>query len=62
MAIENEVDDIVRAQLVNSTASEESALETPVLMSAAHRLDNLIHHRRCGTGGQGVRRSKVLAH
>jgi hypothetical protein len=45
-AIENEVDDIVRAQLMHATASDESAAETSALMSAAHRLDNLVHHRR----------------
>ena len=46
MAIEDEVDDVVRAQLTKSTASDESASEISALMSAAHRLDNLIHHRR----------------
>jgi TRAP-type uncharacterized transport system substrate-binding protein len=45
-AVENEVDDIVRAQLMHATASDESAAETSALMSAAHRLDNLVHHRR----------------
>jgi TRAP-type uncharacterized transport system substrate-binding protein len=46
MAIEDEVDDVVRAQLMKSTASDESASEISALMSVAHRLDNLIHHRR----------------
>jgi TRAP-type uncharacterized transport system substrate-binding protein len=46
MAIEDEVDAIVRAQLVQSADREESAPETLALMSAAHRIDNLIHHRR----------------
>jgi TRAP-type uncharacterized transport system substrate-binding protein len=46
MAIEDEVDAIVRAQLVQSADKEESGPETLALMSAAHRIDNLIHHRR----------------
>jgi TRAP-type uncharacterized transport system substrate-binding protein len=45
-AIEDEVDAIVRAQLVKSTGSDEGASDIAALMSAAHRLDNLIHHRR----------------
>jgi hypothetical protein len=45
-AIEDEVDAIVRAQLVQSADRDESATETLALMSAAHRIDNLIHHRR----------------
>jgi hypothetical protein len=46
MAIEHEVDDVVRALLMKSTASDESASEISALMSVAQRLDNLIHHRR----------------
>jgi hypothetical protein len=46
MAIEDEVDSLVRARLAKSAASDEGAPETAVVMSAAHRLDNLIHHRR----------------
>jgi TRAP-type uncharacterized transport system substrate-binding protein len=46
MAIEDEVDAIVRAELVKCADREESASETQALIAAAHRLDNLIHHRR----------------
>jgi hypothetical protein len=46
IAIEDEVDGVVRAQLTKSTASDESASEISALMAVAHRLDNLIHHRR----------------
>lgn len=46
MAIEDEVDDVVRAQLMKSTTSDDSSSEISALMSVAHRLDNLIHHRR----------------
>jgi hypothetical protein len=27
-------------------AGDESAVDTPALFAAAHRVDNLIHHRR----------------
>ena len=46
IAIESEVDDIVRFQLLKSAGSDEGASDTTALMSAAHRADNLIHHRR----------------
>jgi hypothetical protein len=45
-AIEEEIDAILHAQLARSGDSEESASETQALIAAAHRLDNLIHHRR----------------
>jgi TRAP-type uncharacterized transport system substrate-binding protein len=46
MAIEHEVDTIVRAHLMKSGDRDESGSETSALMSLAHRVDNLIHHRR----------------
>jgi hypothetical protein len=45
-AIEEEVDAIVRAQLVKSISGDDSGSDTSVLIAVAHRLDNLIHHRR----------------
>jgi hypothetical protein len=45
-AIEDEVDGIIRTQLFKSAGSDESASETQALIAAAHRVDNLIHHRR----------------
>jgi TRAP-type uncharacterized transport system substrate-binding protein len=45
-AIEEEVDAILRNQLARSGDREESASEVQALIAAAHRLDNLIHHRR----------------
>jgi hypothetical protein len=45
-SIEEEVDAILRAQLARSIGQEESASEAQALIAAAHRLDNLIHHRR----------------
>jgi hypothetical protein len=46
MAIEHEVDTIVRTHLVKSINRDESGSETSALMSVAHRVDNLIHQRR----------------
>jgi TRAP-type uncharacterized transport system substrate-binding protein len=44
--IENEVDAAVRAQLLRAMAWDEGAMHVPALFAAAHRIDNLIHHRR----------------
>jgi len=44
--IEDEVDDILRAQLAKSADGDDGGAEAAALISAAHRLDNLIHHRR----------------
>ena len=46
VAIEDEVDNILRAQLAKSADGDESGADAAALISAAHRLDNLIHHRR----------------
>jgi hypothetical protein len=45
-AIEDEVDALLRGQLAKSADRDERAPEIPALISAAHRIDNLIHHRR----------------
>jgi hypothetical protein len=45
-AIEDQVDAILREQLVKSLGRDESMSETRVLIAVAHRIDNLIHHRR----------------
>jgi TRAP-type uncharacterized transport system substrate-binding protein len=45
-AIEDQVDAILRAQLAKSAGGDEGTPETQALIAAAHRLDNLIHHRR----------------
>jgi TRAP-type uncharacterized transport system substrate-binding protein len=42
--IEDEVDTMLRAQLAKSTGNDNA--DAPALIAAAHRLDNLIHHRR----------------
>jgi TRAP-type uncharacterized transport system substrate-binding protein len=51
-AIEQEIDNILHAQLARSADNEESALETHALIAAAHRLDNLIHRRRMALAAQ----------
>jgi TRAP-type uncharacterized transport system substrate-binding protein len=45
-AIEDDVDAVLRAQLMKSAEQEEGASDATVLIAAAHRIDNLIHHRR----------------
>jgi TRAP-type uncharacterized transport system substrate-binding protein len=45
-AIEQEVDILLRVRLVESGIGGEGASEASVLVSAVHRLDNLIHQRR----------------
>ena len=44
--IEDEVDAILRAQLARSADQDDSASDIQALIAVAHRLDNLIHHRR----------------
>jgi TRAP-type uncharacterized transport system substrate-binding protein len=51
-AIEDEVDGIVRIQLLKSADRDDSASETQALIAAAHRVDNLIHHRRTVLAGK----------
>ena len=45
-AIEVELDTIIRSQLLKFAGADESAPDVAALVAAAHRLDNLIHHRR----------------
>ena len=46
-AIEDEVDAILQARLAGAEGEEgQGASDIPVLMAAAQRVDNLIHHRR----------------
>jgi TRAP-type uncharacterized transport system substrate-binding protein len=57
-AIEEEIDHILHAQLARSADSDESASETHALIAAAHRLDNLIHHRRMALAAQAQPRAE----
>ncbi|MDB5603263.1 MAG: TRAP-type uncharacterized transport system substrate-binding protein [Bradyrhizobium sp.] len=52
-AIEDEVDAILRAELMRSADREEGASDSSALIAAAHRLDNLIHHRRMVLAARG---------
>jgi hypothetical protein len=45
-SIEEEVDAILRGHLARPADHDEGASEAQALIAAAHRLDNLIHHRR----------------
>jgi hypothetical protein len=44
--IEEEIDDILKAQRAKSAAGDESAVDDATLNVAAHRLESLIHDRR----------------
>jgi hypothetical protein len=46
MTLEDEIDTMLRAHLKKSVDQDENASETQALIAAAHRIDNLIHHRR----------------
>ncbi|QUS38095.1 C4-dicarboxylate ABC transporter substrate-binding protein [Tardiphaga alba] len=45
-AIEDEFDELLNAHLAAAICGGDDALDAPTLLSAAQRLDNLIHHRR----------------
>ena len=45
-AIEDEIDDLINAHLAAAIQGDENALDATTLLTAAQRLDNLIHHRR----------------
>jgi TRAP-type uncharacterized transport system substrate-binding protein len=45
-AIEEDIDDILRAQRAKAAAGDETAVDATTLNVAAHRLENLIHDRR----------------
>lgn len=52
--IEEEIDLILKAQLSKSASTSESATNVLILHSAAHRLDNLIHHQRIRLTGKAT--------
>ena len=55
-AIEDEVDSILRARLVGPAGKEGSdESDIPVLIAAAQRIDNLVHHRRAVLTAKAVR-------
>jgi hypothetical protein len=45
-AIEDEIDEILKAQRAKAAAGDESAVDATTLNVAAHRLENLIHDRQ----------------
>jgi TRAP transporter TAXI family solute receptor len=44
--IENQIDEVLRAQRARASTDDENALDAATLNVAAHRLENLIHDRR----------------
>jgi len=44
--IEEEIDDILRAERIKAEAGDENAIDASTLNVVAHRLENLIHDRR----------------
>jgi hypothetical protein len=44
--IEEEIDDILKAQRAKSVSGDETAVDEGTLNVAAHRLESLIHDRR----------------
>jgi hypothetical protein len=60
-SIEEEIDQILHAQLARSAGSDESGSETHALIAAAHRLDNLIHHRRLTLAARAQPASLTIA-
>ena len=44
--IEDEIDEILKAQRAKAAAGDEDAVDAATLNVAAHRLENLIHDRR----------------
>jgi hypothetical protein len=52
--IENEIDDILKAQRARAAAGDENAVDATTLNVAAHRLENLIHDRRAAPAEKPV--------
>jgi len=48
--IENQIDEVLRAQRARAATDDENALDAATLNVAAHRLENLIHDRRVALG------------
>src|SRR5215831_11726991 len=44
--VEDQIDEVLRAQRAKAPTDDEAALDTSILNVAAHRLENLIHDRR----------------
>lgn len=47
-AIEEEIDEMLKTELARAARGDSNALDPATLNAAAHRMDNLIHHRRFG--------------
>jgi hypothetical protein len=56
---EDELDTIIRPQLLKFASANDSAPDVAALVAAAHRLDNLIHHRRTVLAGKASSHGKA---
>jgi TRAP transporter TAXI family solute receptor len=50
LEIEDQIDEVLRAQRARAATDDENALDAATLNVAAHRLENLIHDRRAALG------------
>jgi TRAP-type uncharacterized transport system substrate-binding protein len=57
--IENQIDEVLRAQRAKAATDDENAFDAATLNVAAHRLENLIHDRRALLGTLNVPRTKT---
>ncbi|WP_346283146.1 TAXI family TRAP transporter solute-binding subunit [Bradyrhizobium sp. BRP22] len=53
LEIEDQIDEVLRAQRARAGTNDESALDTATLNVAAHRLENLIHDRKAALAAPG---------
>jgi hypothetical protein len=51
--IEDQIDEVLRAQRARAATDEESALDAATLNVAAHRLESLIHDRKAALAAPG---------
>jgi TRAP-type uncharacterized transport system substrate-binding protein len=58
-AIEDDVDAMLRAQLLKPVDRDDGASDTAALIAAAHRIDNVIHHRRAVLAARKTPSSKT---
>jgi hypothetical protein len=51
--IENQIDEVLRAQRAKAATDDDNALDAATLNVAAHRLENLIHDRKAALAAHG---------
>jgi hypothetical protein len=58
--IEDEIDNILKAQRALAASGDENAVDASTLNIAAHRLENLIHDRRTMLAAKTAPRSSIF--